>query len=86
MLQSTEVTSPQKLADVIYAAVREDCLVTADANIKALLLSGFTVPQTENPASLEFLCVPEGGEKALEVREGYRKREENETAEDYREG
>lgn len=78
---------------MIYAAVREGAVglpgyrrASSDANIKALLLSGFTVPQTENPASSEFLCVPEGGEKALEVREEYREREENETAKDYREG
>ncbi len=78
---------------MIYAAVREGAVglpgyrrASSDPNIKELPLSGFTVPQTENPASSEFLCVPEGREKALEVREGYREREENETAEDYREG
>lgn len=51
VLQSTEVTSPQKWAGLIYAAVREGAAGLAGyrraasyANIKALLLSAFTVP------------------------------------------
>lgn len=93
VLQCTEVTSPHKRAGVIYAAVREGaaglpgyCRAASDANIKALLFSGFTVPQTEKTLLAQSFCEPEGGEKALEVREGDREREEDETAGDYGEG
>ncbi len=74
MLQSTEVTSPQ-------VSWRDLCCSARGGRWTAWLLQSqfrrqhqsvaaqwIHSPQTENPASSEFLCVPEGGEKALEVR------------------
>lgn len=66
-----------------------DCLATAEPvqtpTSKRCCSADSQPPDRKNPASSEILCVLKGGEKALEVREGYREREENETARDYKE-
>lgn len=61
-----------------------DCLATAEPTSKHCCSADSQCPRPKNPASSEFLCVPEGGEKALGGREGYEEREEDVT--DYREG